>query len=171
MNFRCCTALLMLWAVAPALAHNQLPMIQACEGSKPVYLGSFGYEKKALRDYHVCLVRYGMATPRLAGTGGGGGGTGPGPDPVCIIDDRPLEMVRCPAQTCGDFDDDYSTARALALAACSSLVGEGTDFPDGGLVVPVFDGPSSFLGTTHHADYTINQGIYGQCALCPGQLD
>lgn len=163
-NYRLCTALLVLFAASPALAHDLLPTMDACSGAKPRILGSFGYSKAGLNDYRICLRRE-AANGHNPSTGGGGGGSGPGP--ICYVQTVPIEMARCPAQTCGDFDDDYGVARALALSACMSYVGEGTEFPEGGLVLPVFDGPQTFLGQNHHADYQITQGISGTCALCP----
>jgi hypothetical protein len=163
MNYRTSIALFMLFVAGPAFAHGELPTIEACRGYKPVYLGTFGYIQKGLRDYQICLRRE-AGNPALRGSGGSGGGS---PPPICLVDSHPITMVRCPAQVCGEFDDDYSTARALALAACTAYVGEGTDYPDGGLVVPLFNGPASFLSTNHHQAYEITEGITGVCALCP----
>lgn len=167
-NYRLCTVLLVLFAAGPVLAHDQLPTIDACRSGKPRILGSFGYVQKGLRDYQICLKREAANLPgRTGGGGGGGGGSG---GPYCLVNTTVITMVRCPAQTCGDFDDDYSVARALALSACTSYVGPGTEFPEGGLVVPVFEAPQTFFSENHHADYQITQGISGTCVLCPDEV-
>jgi hypothetical protein len=166
MNCRISIALLLLAAAGPALAHGELPTITACSGHKPTYLGTFGYLEKGLREYKICLTRE-AGNPWLRNGGGGGSGSGSGQPPVCRVDSIPITMVACPAQTCGEFDDDYRTARALALAACSAYVGAGTDYPDGGLVVPMFNGPETFLDDDHHQVYELSDGISGICGLCP----
>ena len=160
MNYRSCIALLLFTAAGPALAHNELPTVAACGGQKPVYLGTFNYAEKGLRDYKVCLRR---EAGNLWLRDAGGGGNQP---PVCRVNAIQITMVACPAQVCGEFDDDYRTARALALAACTAYVGAGTDYPEGGLVVPVFDGPATFLDANHHAIYDLADGVSGVCALC-----
>lgn len=163
MNYRILFAFLSLLAAGPVLAHGELPTMATCQGHKPVYLGTFGYLQKGLREYQFCLRRE-AGNPWLRSAGGGSG-----QPPVCRVNGIATTMVACPAQTCGEFDDDYRTARALALAACTAYVGEGTAYPDGGLVVPLFDGPPSFLGDEHHAEYQLSDGISGVCALCPGE--
>lgn len=163
MNNRLLGVLLVLFAASPVLAHDQLPTIDACRDSKPRILGSFGYSKAGLNDYRICLKREAALLPGRPDGGSGGG-------PICYVQTVAIRMVRCPAQTCGDFDDDYGVARALALSACMGYVGEGTAFPDGGLVVPVFEGPQTFLSPNHHAAYQITQGISGDCVLCPDEV-
>ncbi len=167
MNYRISMALLLWTAAGSALAHGELPTITACSSHKPVYLGTFNYREKGLREYKVCLKREsGNPWLRDGGNGGGGGGGHP---PVCQVQTVPITMVACPAQTCGEFDDDYRTARALALAACNAYVGAGTDYPEGGLVIPVFNGPATFLDEDHHQLYDLADGISGVCALCPDE--
>lgn len=166
MNYRTCIALLLFAAAGPALAHGELPTITACSSHQPIYLGTFGYREKGLREYKICLRRE-AGNPWLRDAGGGGGGNQP---PVCRVNAIPITMVACPAQVCGEFDDDYRAARALALAACTAYVGAGTDYPEGGLVVPVFNGPASFLDEDHHQIYDLADGISGICALCPDEV-
>ncbi len=162
MNYRISIALLLLAAAGPALAHGQLPTPTACSGQQAFHLGAFGYAETGLREYRICLRRE-ANNPQLRGSGGSG------QPPVCRVNSISIPMVTCPAKTCGEFDDDYRVARALALATCTAYANASTEFPDGGLVVPIFDGPASFLDADHHQVYELSDGISGVCALCPDE--
>lgn len=164
MNYRASIIVLLLAAAGPAFGHNELPTLTACSGHRPIYLGAFHYSERNLREYKACLRRdEGSTPPRRSG----GGGALP---PVCHVNSIPITAVACPAETCGEFDDDYRTARALALATCTGYVGAGTGYPEDSLVVPIFSGPSSFLGADHHLVYDLSDGLSGMCALCPDEV-
>lgn len=163
MNYRASIIVLLLAAAGPAFGHNELPSLTACSGHRPVYLGAFHYSERNLREYQACLRRDEGSPPRPRSGGDG-------QPPVCRVNSVPIVTVECPAETCGEFDDDYRTARSLALAVCTSYVGAGTDYPEGSLVVPIFSGPSSFLDADHHLIYDLSDGLSGTCALCPDEV-
>lgn len=163
MNYRACIIVLLLAAAGPAFGHNELPALNTCSGHRPVYLGTFNFPERSVREYQVCL-RHGTDNPPPRGSGSGG------LPQVCRVNAIPITMVTCPAKTCGEFDDDYRAARALALSACTGYVGAGTDYPEDSVVVPIFNGPSSFLDEDHHLIYDLSDGVSGMCALCPGEV-
>jgi hypothetical protein len=170
MNYRISIALLVLAAAAPAFAHDQLPNITACTDAAPITIGTFGFKAAALREYRICMVRE-AGNPWLRsgsdGSDGSDGNTRPTQPPVCRVNTIPLTMVVCPAKTCGQFDDDYKTARALALSQCSSYIGPGTAYPANTVVIPIFSGPETFLDPNHHQLYKSEDGVAGECVVCP----
>lgn len=165
MSFRFAAVGLLL--IAPlAQAHDPLPSADWCQQGRPVPVAEFRYQKPALFSYRACLAKL---TDRDGDTAG------------CTVrddTDTPLSgsAVRsqtipthlCPAQTCGEFDDDYNVARRMAFNLCNTFA---TGVPslassDNGSVVAILTGPSTLITPAHHADYTLSQGLSGICARC-----
>ncbi|MBN8741050.1 MAG: hypothetical protein BGP24_20200 [Lysobacterales bacterium 69-70] len=165
MSFRFAAASLLL--IAPlAQAHDPLPSADWCQQGRPVQVAEFRFQKPALFSYRACLAKL----------------TGRNDDaPGCTVRDDAEAILRgsavrsqtipthqCPAQTCGEFDDDYNVARRMAFNLCNTFA---TGLPsltstDNGSVVAILTGPSTLIAPGHHADYTLSQGMTGICARC-----
>jgi len=106
------------------------------------------------------------------------------PTPTWCSDGRPVTVAtfsfkgetlpnaaQCPGvrdnvdnRDCGQFDDDYGTARGMALTACEvhQLSGPG----DIGSVLVIVDSPATYNDADHHALYDVSQGLSGRCVRC-----
>lgn len=66
---------------------------------------------------------------------------------------------------CGQFDDDYSIGSGVAALQCAVHawpVANG----DVGTVLFVPEGPASYLGDDHHAQFRGAEGLWGSCVRC-----
>lgn len=167
MSFRFAVAGLLL--IAPlAQAHDPLPSADWCQQGRPVQVAEFRFQKPALFSYRACLAKL---TDRDGDT------------PACVVRDetaapgilrndavrsQTIPTHQCPAQTCGEFDDDYKVARRMAFNLCNTYTTSSTAAAstDNGSVVAILTGPSTLIATDHHADYTLSQGMSGICARC-----
>jgi hypothetical protein len=131
----------LLIASAPLLAHSELPHPVWCEGGTMVEVARFEFGPGALTPSSSASCPTGLNAGSLA-------------------------------KNCGQFDDDYKSAHDTGHRYCGSfarphLLGE---VPDAGSVIVVVTSPDSFLRATHHADYTVAQGLKGVCLRCEGRL-
>lgn len=166
MSFRSAIAGLLL--IAPlAQAHDPLPSADWCQQGRPEPVAEFRFQKPPLVSYRACLAKL---TDRDDG-------------PACAVRDdvaspgilrnaavrsQTIPTHQCPAQTCGEFDDDYHVARRMAFNYCNTFAtgpNNLTSTGDGN-VVAILTGPSTLIETGHHADYTLSQGMTGICARC-----
>jgi len=74
-------------------------------------------------------------------------------------------------KSCGQFDDDFGTARHAASGLCSTLAEAEKKFTnngDDGTVRPIFDAPTTIKDSdsNHHLLYSIDQGVTFSCGLC-----
>src|SRR5690606_22557893 len=72
------------------------------------------------------------------------------------------------SRTCGQFDDDYGTALAVAQQHCGQYASAATmpSQPDHGSTSPLMSGPDAFLSPEHHALYEVGLGVEGICLRC-----
>lgn len=134
---RLCATFCLCVLTGPLLAHADLPTPQWCEGGTPREVASFRLTPEAL------AARPGTGTC----TGSGDGSA---------------------AKNCGQFDDDYRRGYDASQGFCGGFErlrrrGEAADV---GSVIVLVTSPETFLRTTHHADYTIAQGLEGVCVRC-----
>lgn len=150
MKYRFHLAFSLFVASLTAAAHNELPGVDWCVGGKAVAIGDIAFGGFDTKSYRQCLAR-------------------PAPQPLCRLTRHVVATKPCPAQTCGEFDDDYRAARQLAQSFCSDLPAvTDPDSPYFGLeTVPVFTGPDSLTDSAaHHSTYEIQEGVYGACMVC-----
>ncbi len=133
--------LCLLIASAPLLAHSELPHPVWCEGGTMHEVARFEFGPGALTAS--------SSTPCPTGLNAGS-----------------------LAKNCGQFDDDYRNADDTSRRYCGSFARPRQlgEVPDAGSVIVVVTSPDSFLRTTHHADYTVSQGLTGVCLRCEGRL-
>lgn len=134
------------------VAHNVLPGVDWCVGGRAVEIGEFAFGGPDTKSYQQCLTRNAVR-----------------PEPTCRLSATVVSTKPCPAQTCGEFDDDYRGARSLAWNYCNELpaVSDPASPYYATEVVPVFTGPDSLTdSTSHHFLYEINDGVYGACMVC-----
>jgi hypothetical protein len=176
MRLKPLTALALLLAAAPLFAHD---MPWTCPGNrKGTYLRDFTLDASSVSRFQECLragvrpVRPPKAVLKTTSTGGGGGGSGD-PLPYCLLSTNyAVVMTACPAQTCGDFDDDYRLAQETAISICTTeAMVQQPQLSTGGSVLAVFNGPEPFLSGDHHAAYQRSMGGSGICVLCSGEDD
>jgi hypothetical protein len=152
MKYRCSLAFALLAASLSASAHNVLPGVDWCENGKAVDIGDITFGGGDTKSYRQCLLR-GAAQP------------------VCRLSTTLVLTRPCPAQTCGEFDDDYRAARTLAQNYCDGLaaVTDPASPYYGMQAVPIFTGPDTLTDTSaHHTTYEVNDGVYGACMVCVG---
>jgi hypothetical protein len=131
----------LLIASARLLAHSELPHPVWCEGGTMNEVASFRFGPDALTP--------GASAPCPTGVHAGS-----------------------VAKNCGQFDDDYRSAHDTGHRYCGAFARPWRfgEVPDAGSVIVVVTSPDSFLRDTHHADYTVSQGLEGVCLRCEGRL-
>lgn len=75
-------------------------------------------------------------------------------------------------KNCGQFDDDYARSFETTNDYCHgySRARVAGEIPDAGTVMVLVTSPDSFLSQTHHADYSVAEGVEGVCLRCEGTL-
>jgi hypothetical protein len=124
-------------ASATAFAHSELPTVEWCANGDPVPVASFEF----LPD-----TRPGADSDRRGDQCGSGQGGGVG-------------------RECGQFDDDYGIALALAQQSCAAHKRRTTQ-GDVGSVIFVAEQPATFLHEDHHRLYRQVHGLSGTCVRC-----
>ncbi|MBL8300619.1 MAG: hypothetical protein JNN30_19950 [Rhodanobacteraceae bacterium] len=150
MKYRVHLAFCLLVASSTAPAHNVLPGVDWCTNGNAVEISRIYFGGGDTKRYQQCIDQ-----KRL--------------QPFCYLTHHVVAARPCPAQTCGDFDDDYRGARQLAHNYCNDLPAlTDPESPYFGLeAVPIFTGPESLTDSaTHHSSYDINDGVYGACMVC-----
>jgi hypothetical protein len=133
----------------PVLAHSELPRAQWCEGGDPREVASFDFGPEAL-------------TPRPPPRPGSGSDS-------CPSAGAGADGKNISAKDCGQFDDDYRSASNVGAYYCHNFqrVRRRGEIADAGSVVVIVTAPETFLRpTTHHADYSVTQGLEGVCVRC-----
>jgi hypothetical protein len=140
-QYRVAIFLLSLLA-GPVLAHSELPSARWCEGGDPHEVASFDFGPGALTP----PPRPGVCTGSNTGEGG----------------------KNLSAKDCGQFDDDYRRGADAGKRYCDTFQRPRRygEIADAGSVVVIVTEPASFLRTTHHADYSVTQGLEGACVRC-----
>ena len=130
MKYHVALALTLLAASLPAAAHNMLPGVDWCVGGQAVDIGDIAFGGSDSKSYRQCLVRNAVQ-----------------PQPVCRLSMHVVSTKPCPAQTCGEFDDDYRAARQLAQNYCNELpaVTDPASPYFGMQAVPIFTGPDELI--------------------------
>lgn len=150
MKYRLALAFAALAATSAASAHNVLPGVDWCVGGNAVEVAEFAFGGPDTKSYQDCLIR-------------------DRPESMCRLSTAVVSSKPCPAQTCGEFDDDYRSARHLAQNYCSDLEAftDPTSPYFGMSPVPIFTGPDNLTNSaTHHSSYSVNDGVYGACMVC-----
>jgi len=154
MKYRCSLAFALLAASLSVSAHNVLPGVNWCENGKAIEIGDISFGGGDTKSYRQCLIR---STAQS----------------VCRLSTTVVSARPCPAQTCGEFDDDYRAARQLAQNYCNELAAiTDPDSPYFGMqTVPIFTGPDALTDmSAHHSSYEVNDGVYGACMVCVGDV-
>jgi len=142
--------LFVLLAVASArvFAHGDLPTPAWCEGGDPREVASFSFGGDAL------------SFTRDAEPDGESKSTGV----IICADGKSPDQ----SKNCGQFDDDYKRGGDAGHRYCNGFKRPRRpgEVADAGTVVTLVTEPASFLGPTHHSDYTLNQGLAGVCVRC-----
>jgi hypothetical protein len=71
-------------------------------------------------------------------------------------------------KSCGQFDDDFSGARAAAQGTCSMYTVASKTYGDHGTIRPIYTSPTSIKNgfSAHHELYSIDQGVSFSCGYC-----
>jgi hypothetical protein len=150
MTVRIAAALALLLASPLALSHDTLPNENWCMKGTAVPIGDIAFGGGDTKSYRQCLIREAVR-----------------PTGYCRLSTTVVSSKPCPAQTCGEFDDDYRAARQLAQNYCNGLVADPASPYFGMETVPVFSGPASLIdNATHHTTYDVSNGVYGDCMVC-----
>lgn len=150
MTVRIAAALALLLASPLVLSHDTLPNVNWCMDGTAVSIGDIAFGGGDTKSYRQCLIREAIR-----------------PIGHCRLSTTVVATRPCPAQTCGEFDDDYRAARQLAQNYCNGLVADPASPYFGMQTVPVFSGPSALTdNAAHHLTYEVNDGVYGDCMVC-----
>ncbi len=150
MTVRIAAALALLLTSPLALSHDTLPNHNWCMDGTAVPIGDIAFGGGDTKSYRQCLIREVVR-----------------PTGYCRLSTRVVSSKPCPAQTCGEFDDDYRAARQLAQNYCNGLVADPASPYFGMETVPVFSGPASLINNAaHHMTYDVSNGVYGDCMVC-----
>ncbi len=152
MKHHAALALFLFAASLPAAAHNILPGVDWCVGGKAIEIGDIAFGGTDTKSYKQCLIRSAVQ-----------------PQPFCRLSTSVVSTKPCPAQTCGEFDDDYRAARHLAQNYCDDLPAvTDPDSPYYGMqTVPIFTGPDELTDmSAHHSTYEVDDGVFGACMIC-----
>lgn len=136
-------AICLALASGALMAHEELPHPVWCAGGTMNQVASFQFGADAL------VAR--------SGSGSGGSCTG---------------SVGNLAKNCGQFDDDYKRGYDASQGYCGTFSRPRrlNEVPDAGSVIVLVTSPDSFLRSTHHADYSVSQGLEGVCLRCEGLM-
>ncbi len=126
-----------------AQAHSELPSAEWCAGGHPREVATFSFGPHALTPAPKPPRDSGSTCPAAA----------PG---------RPA------AKNCGDFDDDYKRGFDASKSYCDGFKRDRVagEVADAGSVVALVTTPASFLRPSHHADYSVSEGLNGVCVRC-----
>jgi hypothetical protein len=71
-------------------------------------------------------------------------------------------------KSCGQFDDDFTGARAAAHGTCAMYTVASKTYGDHGTIRPIFTAPTSIKNdfSAHHDLYSIDQGVSFSCGYC-----
>jgi hypothetical protein len=143
-----CVVLLLATPATAVFAHDELPTAQWCAGGDPQEVATFSFSGHAL-----------TAAP-MAKAGA--------PGPIICADQPSGGKNAAQAKNCGQFDDDYTRGSDAGNGFCGNFKRprKRGEIADAGSVVTLVEAPASFLSTTHHADYSLSQGLSGVCVRC-----
>ena len=146
-----CVVLLLAAPATAVFAHDEVPSAQWCAGGDPQEVATFSFSPNAL----------------MTATANGKAGS---PSPIICSDQTGSDGGKNAAQVknCGQFDDDYKRGSDAGNGYCGTFKRPRRrgEIADAGSVVTLIEAPASFLSATHHADYSLSQGLSGVCVRC-----
>jgi hypothetical protein len=162
------TLIAMLTLAGAGAAHDTLPSENWCAPGRIAVVAHVTFSLEAVHNYANCAPITTCALPEQAIIGARAGAAD---QPSCGL--WPL-----PADSCGEFDDDYGTVRRLTDSFCQQYTRQpiGAHVPDWGSVVADVIAPIStsnansatslFYDEYLHHQYVIGQQVELMCLRC-----